>query len=130
MEVEGAVNITSNTSLTTKNLKMILEGVGKIDLDLKVEKLIVEIEGVGNIKLRGKCNYHKVTFEGLGNYDARDLLCRNAMVEASGLGKVRVHASEKFIGSTEGIGTIIYYGDPKYQEINSEGLGNIKSGNY
>jgi hypothetical protein len=125
LEIQGAAEVRNEPSIRAGNLKVVFEGAGDVELDLRVSKLITDIDGVGNFVMSGDAEYHKVDFSGVGSYDGHNLLSKNTLVESNGVGSVKVHASEKFIGRANGIGSVEYYGEPPMVEVEASGLGKI-----
>ncbi len=124
--IVGAVDLNCDTPLNLTNLKIEFEGAGNIDLEVKANKIISEIQGVGNFKLSGSTDYHKVEFSGVGKYDAKDLISTYTIAESNGIGSVRVHATTKFKGEANGIGSVVYYGDPDEVSVEASGIGSVK----
>ncbi len=125
--ITGAVNLETENMLHVKDFKIEFEGAGQVSLELEADRVISEIEGVGSFWMQGKADYHKVDFAGVGSYDAKNLICKNTIVDSGGVGTVEVYASEKFIGHASGVGSIKYYGNPGDVSIDSSGIGKIRS---
>ena len=125
LRIEGAVDLQSDNSIKTDNLKLEFEGAGNVELDIEVSKVIAEISGVGNFEITGNTEYHKVSFDGIGNYDAQNLHSKFTLVESNGIGSVSVHASDKLKGEASGIGSIDYFGDPDDVDLDASGLGSV-----
>ncbi len=123
--IEGAADLKCDNILKVSNLKLEFEGAGKIDLEVDAEKIITEIDGVGEFIVSGRTDYHKVIFTGVGSYKAEDLISKYTKVESSGIGSVKVYASNKFIGEISGIGSVDYYGNPEIVDIDASGIGSV-----
>lgn len=125
LEIRGAVELRCERPIRTDNIKFVFEGAGDVVLDLEATKIISDINGVGSFKLKGHTDYHKVSFSGVGSYDASMLTSKYTLVESNGVGSVKVHAGDKFIGRANGVGSVDYYGEPESTEISASGLGKI-----
>ncbi len=125
--ITGAVDLETENIIHTEDLKIEFEGAGQVNLDLETDRVIAEIDGVGSFWLQGNANYHKVEFSGVGSYEAKNLICKNTIVESDGVGNVEVFASNKFIGHANGIGSVTYYGNPDDVSIDSSGIGKVHS---
>ena len=63
----------------------------------------------------------------MGTIDAYGLIAKEAEVSVNGAAKLYVYASEKLTASVNGIGNIIYDGNPPVVVPQINGLGKIKS---
>ena len=125
LEIRGPVELRCERPIRAGNIKFVFEGAGDVVLDLEAAKIISEINGVGSFRLKGQTDYHKVSFSGVGSYDASMLTSKYTLVESNGVGSVKVHAADKFIGRANGVGSVDYYGEPESTEISASGLGKI-----
>ncbi|MCC5928552.1 MAG: DUF2807 domain-containing protein [Cyclobacteriaceae bacterium] len=126
LHIQGAVSIKTDGALFVDNLKIAFDGVGTTNLNLDARKIISEINGVGSFYLAGKTDYHKVNFSGVGKYDAIELESKFTSVDSDGIGTVKVHAGEKFIGNASGIGTVEYAGNPQDVRVDATGIGKVR----
>ena len=123
LNFSGAVQLTSDTGLTFKNLAINISGIGRIDLALNAESLTSVASGGADITFRGKVNTFNVTITGTGSVDAENLESKECDVVISGLGKARVCAEKKLNVNISGLGKVDYKGNPHINQVIS-GAGN------
>lgn len=127
---DGVGNIGIDGTFTTPGLNIDSEGVGNIRADnLDAGSISITSEGVGNITLGGKAGNVEIKSEGVGNVNTSKLTARRAVVSSQGVGNVSCHATEYLKVRSEGIGNVIYYGNPTDKDLSKNGLGRIKAGN-
>jgi len=57
--IEGAVDLQCANKIISDRLKIEFEGVGNVELNVQVSKIIVNIASVGNFEIDGSTAYHK-----------------------------------------------------------------------
>ncbi len=121
----GTFNLKDKVEIN--DLKIEYEGVGNlIAEDLICDNLIIDYKGVGNLKLKGKSTTAIYNSEGVGNVQADKFEVEHLTVRASGVGSVKCYSSNSIDISSDGIGSVTYYGNPEVKKINKNGLGKIK----
>jgi hypothetical protein len=122
IHTEGSIEISSKGVISAKELNLVTEGAGIIDLKIKTEALKTRVEGNSNIALSGTATTQTLKIEGAGKIQGRKLLTKTTQVEIKGAGIAEVNASETLDVKIEGFGTVKYYGEPKItQEISGAG---------
>jgi hypothetical protein len=101
-------------------------GAGTIEISgVKNDKLEINSNGAPTIKVSGETKALAIDANGAGKIDAHKLHAENAEVEAKGVARVEVFASDQLNVTVSGPSTVIYDGDPNLnQTIN--GPGSIK----
>ncbi len=126
---DGVGNITLQGDVTLNNLIIDSDGVGNINAEnLVCNALEIESDGVGNINLKGRAQSEKINSDGVGNIKLEEMPAHNVWVESDGVGNVKVHATDSIRISANGVGDVIYYGNPQAKEIRKNGIGKVKSG--
>jgi hypothetical protein len=92
------------------------------------DRLDVSYSGAGSLRADGQVKALRLDVSGVGSIDARELHAESADVHVSGVGSVRVYASERLEAAVGGIGSLTYYGHPKSVETHGGGLGSIGPG--
>lgn len=104
-----------------------IDGSGKGFIENNTfDKLEVEINGNANIFVKGKTKELVVKLDGLGKLEGFELTTDNADLMINGTGKIESTVSKKIKARINGIGSIVYKGDPKVEEASLKGLGSIK----
>jgi hypothetical protein len=106
--------------------KIALPSVGSAEVSkLDGPALSADLSGTGSLKLSGQVDDLKISSSGTGSCDAGDLTAKRATVVVSGVGDVRVNASETLDAKVSGVGKIRYLGSPKLTKAVS-GVGSIE----
>jgi hypothetical protein len=121
----GVGDIESSNTLVSDELTLINDGVGSMDMDVNVNKLIIKNEGVGSIEISGKASHSTLLNDGTGSIDANKLTTNYANVSNDGVGDITVNASDSIDLSNTGVGDIAYKGSAKINSSISEGTGSI-----
>lgn len=128
LDWSGAGNIKTESVLKGDKFELDISGAGNVNMDLDVKNLKVDMSGAGNIELKGNATSQTVQMSGAGNYNGFDLKSEKANVSMSGVGNVRVYATDELSADASGVGAIRYKGNPKNVTKNSSGfLGSVKS---
>jgi hypothetical protein len=110
---------------TIENLE--ITGAGDITTShsIQCDAVRCHIEGAGNISLAGTANIQTITIDGAGNVGNFDLVSSDCTAIINGTGNCEVHVTHRFDGQINGVGKIVYEGNPSevYKSIN--GLGSI-----
>ena len=130
IESNGVGNIELKGSLDSPQLKIVSSGVGNISAPhFASGTLEIRSDGVGNIEIKGTANSVSVESNGVGNVNLADLKSSQVHVESNGVGNVTCHATESLEINSNGVGSVIYYGNPKTRQISRNGVGKVKAGN-
>jgi len=85
----------------------------------------VAVSGQGEVTAEGSADSVDASITGVGAIDAGRLVARSARASISGVGDVRVHATESLDASVNGVGSIEYEGAPDNVTQQVNGLGSI-----
>lgn len=120
-------NVLSDGTLRGDELTIRSTGLGDTHLELAVNVVDVETTGLGNVILSGTAEEVIVNAVGMGNLELARLIAREVTVTKTGMGAVEVHATERFTSRATGMGSVIYYGNPPYTNINNTGMVSTQS---
>jgi hypothetical protein len=96
-----------------------------IDIYMPVIKSIV-LKGVGNIYVdTGNGSDLTIELSGVGNINAQNYQAENGTVKLTGVGDVKIWAVITLNGNLEGIGDILYKGNPA-MNMRTKGIGKIE----
>lgn len=124
----GVGSITLKDSVKVDDLSIKAEGVGSIESDALIAHSIeVSQEGVGSINLTGLANSAKYYLDGVGSLKAKDMIVSDAIVEQNGVGSVTCYTSGTIDISTQGVGSVNYYGNPQVIGLKKSGIGSVNS---
>lgn len=125
LSTEGVGAVTCEQALKLDNFTLTCKGVGAIDIKLSANSLVVKSETVGAITLAGKVNDADISHNGVGVLQAFELFAKNLKLSSEGVGAAEVYASESIDIDAKGVGSVAYKGNPKTNNINSEGIGKV-----
>ena len=112
VEMEGVNYFYGDKLLPTSNFKIEIEGAGYFGGVVESDEVKVEMDGTGRVVLRGKGKKVLIEIGGAGNFDGRDFEVEKGEVEIDGTGNVQIHAVKELLIKADGIGNIEYKGDP------------------
>jgi Putative auto-transporter adhesin, head GIN domain len=85
----------------------------------------IEAEGAANIEADGRLEGLTVHLAGAGNADLSRLVTEAAKVSVDGVGSVIVHPTDTLEATMNGVGSILYTGNPREVNTRMNGLGTI-----
>ncbi|MBS4535095.1 DUF2807 domain-containing protein [Clostridium sp. D2Q-14] len=91
-----------------------------------VNVLDLDFLGAGNIDLTGNAENLDVFIEGSSVIEGEKMEANDVKVKLEGVGSCSVYAHDTLDAYVEGVGSIIYYGNPSSVDKKVEGLGFIK----
>lgn len=104
-----------------------MEGTGNAKLkDNEIKDLNIEINGKSNLEVEGKVEKLTAYVDGIGSLKAFGLEAENADIKLNGIGNVEVNVEKKLSAEVNGIGKVIYKGNPSLEKTELNGLGQIK----
>lgn len=125
INIEGSGKVKGENTLKSNQLKLNIDGSGKMQLDLDVKELESEINGSGDISLSGKTKKHQIEVNGSGDMEAYDLMSDNCEIEINGSGDVKIYVSYDLKAEVNGSGDIYYKGSVKNINSSINGSGNL-----
>jgi len=112
---------------SSEPLSVVIQGMGKVELEVNAPAVSVFQKGSGELILRGTAGSVSVLAQGLGRVDVSELITKTAEVQSQGVGEVNVYASEKLKVRAQGLGAIHFYGNPASTDVQTEGLTQVKA---
>jgi hypothetical protein len=87
----------------------------------------LDCSGAGSVKVDG--NVHSLTLDvsGVGSIDAQRLVAQTAHASVSGVGSVKVYASDSLVADLSGVGSVTYFGHPRNVTKHSSGVGSVSA---
>lgn len=127
VEVHGSGDVKSESTFTTDNVRLGIEGSGDIVLGFSAKTVTADIQGSGDIKLSGAAQTLTASVEGSGDINAKNMTVETATVSTAGSGDITVNATGSLSASIEGSGDIIYRGKPANINRSVAGSGEVRS---
>lgn len=84
-----------------------------------------DIEGAAHVDARGRLDRLTINMQGAGFADFEDLVAGRATVTVQGVGSAYVHATDSLTATMNGVGTILYSGNPREVKTSMNGLGKV-----
>lgn len=84
-----------------------------------------DIEGAAHIDARGRLDRLTINMQGAGVADFEELVAGRATVTVQGVGSAYVHATDSLTATMNGVGTILYSGNPREVKTSMNGLGKV-----
>lgn len=126
LALTGSGSINSKTPLKG-NVRILLEGTGKIDVDIASGNAEAVLSGSGDIVLNGKADSFKCTITGSGEVKAEKLQSQVVDVTITGSGDAKVFTNSSITGRITGSGNVAFAGNPKERDFKRTGSGEFKN---
>ena len=123
--ITGAGKFIAHDKITADSFTLILNGAAEGKADLDVNSLFVNLSGAGSFNLSGNADTASLKLSGAGDLNALSLQTRDATVDMSGAGTVRVYSTGSLQINADGVGNVEYKGSPSLN-LNRDGLVSIK----
>lgn len=88
----------------------------------------LRLEGATHLKGTGHLEELTVFMAGAGHADLKDLVADDARITVAGVGSVFVHPKNSLNATMNGVGAILYTGNPREVNTHMNGLGTIARG--
>ncbi len=129
INTSGAANVKVTGLLKSAGkIRLDVSGAGEIKTAVDAPEISAEISGAGNMELSGRTKDYTAKVSGSGNLKSGNLQSENTIIEVSGAGTARVHASVSLKADASGAGNIYYKGGAEVRQKTS-GAGNVKNDN-
>jgi hypothetical protein len=121
IKASGAVDISSDGKLNTKDLSLRLNGASKVNMDLNAANVTTEGNGASEITLKGQATSHKVELAGSGKIYALDFVVGSYDIQTTGASHCEINVLKDLNVNTTGAAEIQYRGNPS--SVNSHKTG-------
>lgn len=128
VEIISTGKFYSDDMIVGDELELEVAGIGKLDIDVKVEELDLVVSGSGKIILEGTATNLDAEINGAAKIVADKLVVQNADIEISGAGKVVVDVREVLNADISGAGVVNYVSEPKVVRKEISGVGAVGEG--
>jgi hypothetical protein len=125
LTITGVCTFNANDKIKADTFNLEISGAGSGKAELDVTSLKANMQGAGSFELSGNADNVEIELSGAGELKAFSLQIREASVDLSGAGTIRVYCSEKLSVEARGAGTVEYRGSPSLS-LNKSGVVNIK----
>jgi hypothetical protein len=125
IEASGAVEITNDGKLVTKDLSFDLSGATKINMDIDAAKVTTEGSGATEIYLKGQASSHSIELSGSGKVHAFDFIVGSYSISTSGATESEINVLNDLDVHTTGASSIKYKGNPAHINNDKTGASSI-----
>jgi len=125
LTLNGVGNFTTKDKIRSDELTFTINGVGNSEAEIDVKSFYADVSGAGNLNVSGRADTVRLNLSGVGDLDALSLQARDAHVNLSGAGSIKVNCSDNLNINANGVGSVEYRGSPKLN-LNKDGLVSVK----
>jgi hypothetical protein len=125
LKIAGMCTFKANDKITADSFYLEISGAGDGKIELDVNSLKASMSGAGRFEISGKADNAEIAMSGAGELNAFSLQTRDASVNLSGVGTIKINSSEKLYVKASGAGKVEYKGSPALS-LNTSGAVNIK----
>ncbi|MCX6249916.1 MAG: DUF2807 domain-containing protein [Bacteroidetes bacterium] len=126
IDLSGAVDLSTQTKLTTDELSIDESGASDTKMDIAVKKLNIDCSGGSKLRFSGSATQVRMDVSGAVDIFAYDLATESFHLEISGAGKAEINVSKELNASISGAGTVHYKGTPEKLLTDVSGAGSIR----
>lgn len=126
LQLTGSGTITGKTPVKG-DVKLMLNGSGKIEVDIASGSAEAIVSGSGDVVLKGKADNLKCSVTGSGQLKAEKLQAQVVDVTVTGSGSAQVFTNSAITGRITGSGNVAYAGNPKDRDLKRTGTGEFKN---
>lgn len=126
LELDIVGNVVTNTFLNLKDFNLSTQNVGSLKMDFNCENFIANINSVGDITFKGSSSVSDIKNASVGNINSLDFISDKLFLQNNCVGKVEVNVNKEFTLTSNGVGDILYKGNPVFKCIDKNGIGKIK----
>lgn len=127
IQIDGAFELDISES-GLSDFKMEINGACKGDINVgSPDSFRLVTNGAGGIEITGGCDEGYIELNGAGSIEAFEFAAVDLDIVINGAGSMNVWASGELNAAVNGVGKIVYDGNPATVNKNVSGLGSIKA---
>lgn len=124
--VNGDGSVAVENSINADKIDIVMNGNGKVDMNLKSENVNVEIYSEGAVSLSGYCNFLNAEVSGKGTFNGFNFEAKNGKITVRGSSLAETNLTDNIDAYVYGMGTIKHKGDTKTVKSYIYGQGNVE----
>ena len=128
VDIPGNGKFYSKDVIIGDELTINVSGIGRVELEMKVNKLDVAISGSGKMILKGEANNIEAEISGAAKLIAGELTVQKADIEITGAGKAVVDVKKELNVEISGAGSVSYISKPDVVNKEISGMGVVGEG--
>ncbi len=114
---------------TAEDVNIITVGNISGDMDVNAQNVFIALNGAGAFDIDGIAKYTNFLINGAGSIEAFDLMSVDTTVEVNGAGVCEVNTTNDLKATINGVGQIMYRGNPVNIDKSVSGLGRVTKDN-
>jgi len=122
----GAIEVTSDGKITTRDIEFNLSGSTKIALNLNADNVNTHCSGLTEFDLTGQAKSHNVDMSGSGTINALDFVTGTYNIESSGMSHCKINVMNNLSVNSSGVSEIQYRGNPANINNNKSGVSSLQ----
>ncbi len=126
LEISGAVNATSESTIETDRFSLDAAGASNVTLPLRVRELDTDCSGATKITLSGSAERHHMDASGATSLYAFDLRTETTKIDLSGASKAEIAVAESLSVEASGASKVTFRGNPRIQNIDASGASKVR----
>jgi len=125
--LSGSGDVTSNTTINSKNFEARVSGSGDVTLDVQSSSVEGSVTGSGDLTLTGNTKNLNASVTGSGDFHGEKLQSDNTEAKVTGSGGIKVYSNNSLKAKVTGSGDIHYKGNPTNVNKKVTGSGDISN---
>lgn len=129
LKASGAVEISSDGNINTRDMNISLSGSTKVTLTINAARLSTHASGSSEINLKGRASEHDLELSGSSNVNAFDLVTGVYNISTSGSSDCSINVLQELNVHSSGSSAIKYRGNPSSVNNDKSGSSSIEKVN-
>ena len=125
LKVSGANDIIMKNKFKSSFFQINCSGASDLKLNLESTTLNIASSGAGDIELEGSATDVVFDISGASEISAYQFACKNAKINMSGAGSIKINASDNISGKVSGASALYYKGKPSINNLSVSGVAKI-----
>jgi hypothetical protein len=125
LDLSGAVELRTETKITSPKLEMDVSGAAETHMDLAVQALDMSLSGASQLSFTGTAGEVRMDASGASEISAYEMAVTNFTIYGSGAVDSKVNVSGSLKTNLSGACTVRYKGNPRL-EAHSSGASDVK----
>jgi hypothetical protein len=108
----GAVDVSADGKLVTKDINFQFSGASKVNLELNAANVTTHSSGATELNLKGQATSHYIDLSGVGKVNALDFVVGSCEIHTTGAGHCDVNVLNSINVHSTGASEVRYRGNP------------------
>jgi hypothetical protein len=126
LKASGAIEVTADGKITTKDLTLDFAGASKVTLDLNAANVTTTASGATEMYLTGQASSHHLDISGVGKIHALDFVVGDYDIETSGASHCEINVLHGLAIHSSGVSDVKYRGNPSNVSNEKSGASSVE----